>query len=99
MKSRGVKRARARLGEVRVARYEVVRRGMPVGEIAAPAAGDQDLARDLRVVLQHHDAPPALACLNGAYQAGGARADDNRVHRFSRHPLTFWQSPRYAGFE
>jgi protease I len=79
-------------GKVWIARHEVLRRGGPVGEIAAPAAGDQDLARNPRVVLQHHNAPPALARLHGAHQPGGARSDDNSVHRFSRHPLTFWQS-------
>src|ERR1017187_5178065 len=80
------------LGEVRVAREEVIRRGVPVGEIAAPATGDEDFAPDLRVMLQQDDAPAAPGRLNSAHQAGGTRSDDHSVHCFSRHPLTFWQS-------
>src|ERR1035438_10217685 len=80
------------LGEVEVTRDEAIRRGVPVGEIAATAAGDEDFAPDLRVVLQQDDAPAAPGRLNGAHQAGSARTDDHSVHYFSRHPLTFWQS-------
>jgi hypothetical protein len=45
------------LGEMGVTRDEAIRRGVPVGEIAATAAGDEDFAPDLRVVLQQDDAP------------------------------------------
>ena len=82
-----------RFGEVRIRRHEILRRGVPVGEIAASAARDQDLAPNLRVVLQHHHPPPAPPRLDGAHQPGGARSDYHRIDSLSRHPLTFWQSP------
>ena len=52
-----------RFGEMRIGREEAVRRAMQVGEVAAPAAGDQDLlARLVGMVEQQH---PAAAPAGG----------------------------------
>ncbi len=76
----GVARQR-RFAEVRVLRKEVARLGVHVGEIAAAAAGHQDLLAGLvRVVEQHHLAP-APGGGQRAHQACGASAND---HNFGR---------------
>ena len=68
---------------MRIGREEIRRRGAGVGEVAAAAAGDQDLLADAVGVLDHQHAPAALAGGDRAHQAGGAAADDQRVERFS----------------
>ena len=52
---------------------------MQVGEIAAPAAGDQNLFPDSIAAFDDQHAPAALAGLDGAHQARGAATDDNHI--------------------
>ena len=68
-----------RAAEVRVLGEEVLGPRAQVGEVAAPAARDQDLAADLGVALEHEHAAPALAGLDRAHQAGRAAADHDHV--------------------
>jgi hypothetical protein len=68
-----------RAAEVRVAGEVVFRRGVEVGEVAASAARDQDLASDAVVALNDQDAASALPRLDGAEQPRGAPADDDDV--------------------
>ena len=64
-----------RLAEVRVGGYEVVRRGVQVGEIAAPAAGHQDLLAGLVGVVQHQHRAAAITGAGGAHQTRRAGTD------------------------
>jgi len=69
------------LAEVRVVREEVRRFGVHIGEVAATAAGHQDLLAGLvRVVDQHHLAPTSGGG-QSTHQACGAGAND---HNFGR---------------
>ncbi len=79
--------AQRRLGEVRVGGQVAVGRGVEVGEIAAPAAGNQDLAARLAVVIQQQHAPPALPGGRRAEQARRARAQHDGVI-VGAHPPT-----------
>ncbi len=63
---------------------------MQIGEVAASAARDQDLAPGLGVMFQHHHAASALPGLNGAHQSGCARADYQNVYRVRRQRY-LWQ--------
>ena len=74
----GVARQR-RLAEMRIRRKEVFWLAMQIGEIAAPAAGDQNFLADAVGVFQHDDAPPVLAGGNGAHQSGRPAAQYYRV--------------------
>src|SRR5215467_9221090 len=58
---------------------EVFRTAMQVGEVASPAAGDQDLFADTLGPLQHGHAASALAGFNGAHQAGCSGAENDYV--------------------
>ena len=53
--------------------------GIPVREVAAPAARDADLLGHLLGVVDEQHAQAALAGDAGAEQAGGAGTDDDRV--------------------
>src|SRR6185369_16943843 len=67
------------LGEMRIGREEAVGRGVDIGEVAAAAAGDQDLlSRPLRMVDQQHP-PSALPRDRRAHQPRPARAEHDRV--------------------
>ena len=52
---------------------------MQVGEVAAPAAGDQDLLANAVGAFQDGDAASALASSDGAHQPGGASAQNHRI--------------------
>jgi hypothetical protein len=52
---------------------------MQVGEIAAPAAGDQDFLANAVGVLQHSDAASTLAGGDGTHQSGSASAQDHCI--------------------
>jgi hypothetical protein len=52
--------AQRRLDEMRVGRQVAVRRGAEISEVAAPAAGDQDLLARLIGMIDHQHPPPAL---------------------------------------
>ncbi len=57
---------------------------MQVGEVAASAAGDQDLFPNTVGQLQHGNAASALAGFHGAHQPGCAAAENDYV-KFLRH--------------
>src|SRR5262249_44024628 len=67
--------------KMRVRRNEVLRRAMNVGEVAAPAAGNQDLLADPLGPLQHRHTTPPLTRLDGAHEPGstGAENDDVKI--------------------
>ena len=75
---RGVARQR-RLGEMRVGRKVAVGRGVDIGKVAPPAAGDQDLAANFIIVIEQQHPPSALAGGGGAEQPGGAGTEDDGV--------------------
>ena len=52
---------------------------MQIGEIAASAAGDQDLLAQPVGVFEYGDAAAALAGLDGAHQASRAAAENQCV--------------------
>ena len=60
---------------MRIGRNIAVRPNKPVGEIAPPAAGHQDLAADPGAPVDNQHAPPSPARGQGAHQAGSASAD------------------------
>jgi hypothetical protein len=65
--------------EVRILREKALGRRRQVGEVAATAARDQDLAADLAVALDHQHAPAALSGFAGAHQPRRAGADHDHV--------------------
>ena len=83
-----------RLAEVRVGGYEVVRGGVQVGEIAAPAAGHQDLLAGLIGVVQHQHRAAAVTGAGGAHQTRRAGADYHHIivlHAVSFGVATLWE--------
>ena len=56
-----------RLGEVWIGRKKILWAGVQIGEIAAPAAGDQDLLADSIRAFEHQDAPAPLAGFHGTH--------------------------------
>ena len=76
-----------RLGKVRIFRKESIGRAMKIGEVAAPAAGDQNLASRLCIVFKKGHAASALRGNRGAHQPGSTRAQHNYVElaRLRRH--------------
>jgi hypothetical protein len=68
-----------RFHEMRVGRQKIVSARMQVGEIAAASAGDQDLFANAVGMFQHPDPAATLAGLDGAYEAGGSRSENNCV--------------------
>jgi hypothetical protein len=52
--------------KVPIGRKVIVRRGVKVREIAAPAAADQDFLADLRRVFEQQDAASTLSSREGA---------------------------------
>ena len=74
---------------------EIGRARADIGEIAAAAAGDEDLRARLGGVVDEQHSPPALAGGGGAEQPRRAGADDDRVvglgggHRAAPSHLAF----------
>src|ERR1700742_3902408 len=58
-----------RLGKVRIARQEVFRAAVDIGEIAAAAAGDENFLSRPLGKIEDGDAPSSFACFNGAHQS------------------------------
>ena len=52
---------------------------MEIGEIAAAAAGDEDLFAGPRGALEDGDAAAAFSGFDGAQQAGGSRAENQCI--------------------
>jgi len=67
------------LGEVGILGEEVFGAAVEVGEVAASAAGDKDLAADLAVVFEEGNAPAAQAGDGGAHEARRSGAEDEDV--------------------
>jgi hypothetical protein len=67
------------LGEVRVGGEEVFCAGVEVGEVAAPAAGDEDFLAGGVAMFEHSDTTAAAAGMDGAHESGGACAKDEYV--------------------
>ena len=67
------------LSEVRIAREEVLRTAMNVGEIASSAAGDKDLFSDALCMVEDDYTPSPFTCLDGAHQASCPSANDDDV--------------------
>ena len=68
-----------RLAEMRIVREESLGPRLEVGEIAAPAARDQDLLADLLGMLEQQHPAAALAGADGAHQTGGAGARNDDI--------------------
>ncbi len=68
-----------RLGEMRIGGKKIVGLAVDIREIAATAAGDEDLFPEPVGMLQNRDAASALARLDGAHQASRAAAENQRV--------------------
>ncbi len=73
-----------RPAEVRIAGEKPVGRAMQVGEIAAPAARDQNLGADLVGMVEEEDPAAALAGRQRAHQPGRARPEHNDIERLGR---------------
>ncbi len=65
--------------EVPIGRNEIAGSGAGIGEIAAPAAGHQDLLADLVGMVDHQHLAAAPAGSEGAHQSGGAGTDHQHV--------------------
>ncbi len=78
-----------RLAEVRIGGKKILRAAMQIGEVAAPAAGDQDLLADAIGVLEHGNSAAALARLDGAHQAGSAAAQDDYIEAVFEQVTSF----------
>ena len=73
-----------RLREVRIRGEEMLRPRIDVGEIAAPAAGDQDFLAGPIGTLDQRDAPPALASLDGAHEPRSPSAKNKNIEFLHR---------------
>src|SRR5690606_16332670 len=73
------KAAERGLREMRIGRNEPVGRGVDVGEVAAPAARDQDLLAGLVGVVEQQHAAPARTRLRSAHQPGRSGAEHYRI--------------------
>ena len=65
--------------EVGVGGEEVFGAGVDVGEVTAPAAGDEDLAAGAVAVFEQEDAVAAASGLEGAHHSRCACAEDDDV--------------------
>lgn len=65
--------------EVRITGDEVLGTSVDVSEIASAAAGDNDLAAHLRIVLDHENTTAALPRLDRTEKTGRSAADNDRV--------------------
>ena len=73
------KAAQRRFGEMRIGRQEIRGRCTDIGEIASPAAGNQDLAAWLRRMVDEKGAAPPLPRLSCAKHSRRAGADNDCV--------------------
>ena len=68
-----------RLGKVRIGRDKVFCRAVDIGEIATPAAGNQNLFSQSLGMFKDRNPPAALARFDGAHQSRSAAAKNQRV--------------------
>ena len=73
--------AERRLAEVGIAGEKTIRRGIEIGEVAAPAAGDQDFRADLVGMVEQQDFFSALPGRQRAHEARGTRSQNDDVER------------------
>ena len=66
---------------------EAVRGGFQIGEVAAPATGNQDFLAGFVGVVQQQHPPAALPGRHGTHEAGGAGAEDDDIEGLSVHAL------------
>ena len=69
----------SRFCEVRIVREEVSGCAVEIGEVAAAAAGDEDLFADAFRVVEQFDALAGARGFDGAEEASGAGAEDDGV--------------------
>ena len=69
-------------GKVRVGGEEVFRAGVEVGEVASPAAGDEDFFAGAVGVLEDEGAASAAAGFEAAHETSGSGSEDENVDRF-----------------
>jgi hypothetical protein len=67
---------------VRIAGEETVRGAVDVGEVAAAAAGDEDLFANAVGMIEDEDAATTLTCGDGGHEARCACAEDDDVTGF-----------------
>jgi len=68
-----------RLREVGIGGKKIFGAGTQVGEVAAPAAGNQNFPADPVGAFQHQNPSLPLPGLDGTHQAGGASSEDNDI--------------------
>src|SRR3954452_12493768 len=68
-----------RLVKVRIRREVILRSTIYIREVTTAAAGDENLASDLRVMFHHYDTTAPFACLDGTHETGRSRADNHDV--------------------
>ena len=85
IKSRRRKPCQGGLGKVRILAEKVLRLRPHVGEVAAAAAGDQNLPPHALAVFQQQHAPSALAGLERAHHSRRACAEHHHVILHRRH--------------
>ena len=88
------KSRQGRLGEVRILAEKVLRLRSHIGEVAAAAAGDQNLPTHALAVLQQQNATSALAGLERTHHSGRTRAQHHYIERI--HLLILW-NPTQSG--
>jgi hypothetical protein len=67
---------------VPIAGEETVRGAVDVGEVAAAAAGDEDLFANAFGVIEQQDAAATLTCGDGGHEAGCTGAEDEGIACF-----------------
>jgi hypothetical protein len=68
--------------EVRIAGEETVRSAVDVGEVAAAAAGDENLFANAFGVIEYQDAAATLTCGDGGHEARCTSAEDEGIACF-----------------
>ena len=86
---RGCVAGQRRLGKMRIGGDEILGLAVQIGEIAAPAAGDEDLLANAIGVLQHGDPAATLAGFDGTHQSGCAAAENNYVEGLVGQVISF----------
>jgi hypothetical protein len=69
-----------------------------ISEIAAAPAGDENFLADAIGALQHGNAPPAFACLDGAEEPRGASAENQTVKLVNHLCISFERRTTGSGF-
>lgn len=81
--------------KVRIGGQKSFRLAMQVGEIAPPAAGDQDFGARLVEMIQQQHLAAALSRGQSAHQPGGAGTDHDGVERLARAHVPLAAGPSF----